>query len=138
MASEAPSTERDGNRWALLYTTAPTLDPTVSQMTIVTTGDERILEQILKQLNKLIDVIKVIDFTDGSGIELLGDANLIVKSAMVGNRGVGILARVGVGTNTVARIATARPRQPNRHRLPVGLGRPRLRFAQARPRTPCL
>ena len=42
----------------------PTLDPTVSQMTIVTTGDERILEQIIKQLNKLIDVIKVTDFAD--------------------------------------------------------------------------
>ena len=41
----------------------PTLDPTISQMTIVTTGDERILEQIIKQLNKLIDVIKVTDFT---------------------------------------------------------------------------
>lgn len=39
-----------------------TLDPTMSQMTIVTRGDDRILEQINKQLNKLIDVIKVIDF----------------------------------------------------------------------------
>ena len=39
-----------------------TLDPTMSQMTIVTKGDDRILEQINKQLNKLIDVIKVIDF----------------------------------------------------------------------------
>ena len=36
---------------------APTLDPTVSRMTIVTSGDERVLEQINKQLNKLIDVI---------------------------------------------------------------------------------
>jgi acetolactate synthase-1/3 small subunit len=39
-----------------------TLDPTMSQMTIVTRGDDRIIEQIDKQLNKLIDVIKVIDF----------------------------------------------------------------------------
>jgi acetolactate synthase-1/3 small subunit len=38
-------------------------------MTIVTRGDEQILEQINKQLNKLIDIIKVIDFTDGSAIE---------------------------------------------------------------------
>lgn len=43
---------------------AETLDPTVSTMTIVTTGDDIILEQILKQLNKLINVIKVIDFRD--------------------------------------------------------------------------
>jgi len=43
---------------------AETLDPTVSTMTIVTTGDDAIIEQILKQLNKLINVIKVIDFRD--------------------------------------------------------------------------
>ncbi|MCX8023325.1 MAG: acetolactate synthase small subunit [Syntrophorhabdaceae bacterium] len=43
---------------------AETMDPTISTMTIVTTGNEAILEQILKQLNKLINVIKVIDFKD--------------------------------------------------------------------------
>jgi acetolactate synthase-1/3 small subunit len=48
---------------------APTNEDGMSRMTIVTRGDEQILEQITKQLNKLIDVIKVIDFTDGSGIE---------------------------------------------------------------------
>jgi acetolactate synthase-1/3 small subunit len=47
----------------------PTLDPTISQMTIVTTGDERILEQIIKQLNKLIDVIKVTDLADKEYVE---------------------------------------------------------------------
>ncbi|MDH4163069.1 MAG: acetolactate synthase small subunit [Nitrospirota bacterium] len=47
----------------------PTLDPSISQMTIVTTGDERILEQIIKQLNKLIDVIKVTDFADKEFVE---------------------------------------------------------------------
>jgi acetolactate synthase-1/3 small subunit len=50
-------------------TVAPTNEEGMSRMTIVTRGDEQILEQINKQLNKLIDVIKVIDFTDGSGIE---------------------------------------------------------------------
>lgn len=48
---------------------APTLDPTISRMTIVTSGDDRILEQITKQLNKLIDTIKVIDFTGSDYIE---------------------------------------------------------------------
>lgn len=43
---------------------AETLDPTVSAMTIVTRGSEAILEQILKQLNKLINVIKVVDFEE--------------------------------------------------------------------------
>ena len=42
---------------------APTLDASISRMTIVTSGDDRILEQITKQLNKLIDTIKIIDYT---------------------------------------------------------------------------
>ncbi|WP_020676534.1 acetolactate synthase small subunit [Geopsychrobacter electrodiphilus] len=43
---------------------APTLEPDTSRMTIVTRGDDRVLEQITKQLNKLISTIKVVDFTD--------------------------------------------------------------------------
>jgi acetolactate synthase-1/3 small subunit len=43
---------------------APTLDPSMSMMTIVTSGDDRIIEQIVKQLNKLIDVIKVVDLNE--------------------------------------------------------------------------
>ncbi|HEB77507.1 MAG TPA: acetolactate synthase small subunit [Methylothermaceae bacterium] len=50
-------------------TVAPTEDPTVSRMTIVTTGDERIIEQITKQLNKLIDVIKLLDISGANHIE---------------------------------------------------------------------
>lgn len=41
----------------------PTEDPTVSRLTIVTRGDDKIIEQVNKQLNKLIEVIKVIDLT---------------------------------------------------------------------------
>lgn len=48
---------------------AETLDPKVSRMTIVTSGDDKILEQINKQLNKLINVIKVYDFTGEEHIE---------------------------------------------------------------------
>ena len=47
----------------------PTLDPTVSMMTIVTEGDDRIIEQITKQLNKLVDVIKVVDLTEKEYVE---------------------------------------------------------------------
>jgi acetolactate synthase I/III small subunit len=50
-------------------TVAETEDSTVSRMTIVVGGDPGILEQIVKQLNKLIDVIKVIDFIDEPIIE---------------------------------------------------------------------
>ena len=45
---------------------APTHDNTASRMTIVTHGDEATLEQIVKQLNKLPDVLKVLDFRDGA------------------------------------------------------------------------
>ncbi|HET6513945.1 MAG TPA: acetolactate synthase small subunit [Thermodesulfovibrionales bacterium] len=46
-----------------------TVDPQVSIMTIVTTGDDQIIEQITKQLNKLIDVIKVTDMTELEHVE---------------------------------------------------------------------
>jgi acetolactate synthase-1/3 small subunit len=48
---------------------APTMDPDLSRMTLVTRGDDRILEQITKQLNKLISTIKVVDFTGEKFIE---------------------------------------------------------------------
>ena len=48
---------------------APTLEPGISRMTIVTRGDDRILEQINKQLNKLISTIKVVDFTGEEYVE---------------------------------------------------------------------
>ena len=48
---------------------APTQDPSASRMTIVTRGDDATLEQIVKQLNKLVDVLKVIDFRDGEYVD---------------------------------------------------------------------
>ena len=48
---------------------APTEDPGVSRMTIETTGSEEVLEQISKQLNKLIDVIKLAELTEGPHVE---------------------------------------------------------------------
>lgn len=48
---------------------AETMDPTVSRMTIVTTGNEQIIEQILKQLNKLVCIIKVVDMTLGDFVD---------------------------------------------------------------------
>jgi acetolactate synthase-1/3 small subunit len=48
---------------------APTFDPSISRITLVTRGDDQILEQITKQLNKLIDTIKVIDFTGQDYVE---------------------------------------------------------------------
>ncbi|MGB0583235.1 MAG: acetolactate synthase small subunit [Limisphaerales bacterium] len=66
---------------------APTQDPSVSRMSIVTRGDDATLEQIVKQLNKLVDVLKVIDFRDGEYI----DRELI-------------LVKVGVDSKTRAEV----------------------------------
>jgi acetolactate synthase-1/3 small subunit len=50
-------------------TVAPTDDPSLSRMTLVTTGNDDIVEQIKKQLNKLIDVVKLLDLSEGEHIE---------------------------------------------------------------------
>ena len=55
---------------------APTEDPSLSRMTIVTTGSDEVIEQITKHLNRLIEVVKVVDLTEGSYTErelMLGD-----------------------------------------------------------------
>ena len=50
-------------------TVAPTEDETLSRLTLTTSGDERKIEQITKQLNKLIEVVKVVDLTEGDHVE---------------------------------------------------------------------
>ncbi len=50
-------------------TVAPTEDPSLSRMTIVTSGNEDVIEQITKHLNRLIEVVKVFDLTEGPHIE---------------------------------------------------------------------
>ena len=50
-------------------TVAATDDPTLSRITITTTGVDKVVEQITKQLNKLVDVVKVVDLTEGDHIE---------------------------------------------------------------------
>ncbi|WP_281646345.1 acetolactate synthase small subunit [Parendozoicomonas sp. Alg238-R29] len=50
-------------------TVAPTEDETLSRLTVVTDGKPETIEQITKQLNKLIDVVKLVDLTEGSHVE---------------------------------------------------------------------
>lgn len=50
-------------------TVAPTDDQTLSRLTITTVGDDRKIEQITKHLNKLVDVVKLVDLTEGAHIE---------------------------------------------------------------------
>src|SRR5260221_14739518 len=65
----------------------PTQDPNTSRMTIVTRGDDATLEQIVKQLNKLVDILQVMDFRDGEYV----DRELV-------------LVRVGVDSKTRAEV----------------------------------
>jgi acetolactate synthase I/III small subunit len=50
-------------------TVAPTEDPTMSRMTIVTSGSDEVIEQINKQLNKLVEVVAVMDMNEGEHLE---------------------------------------------------------------------
>ena len=50
-------------------TVAPTDDSSLSRLTLVTSGNEQVIEQIVKQLNKLIDVVKLIDLSETDAIE---------------------------------------------------------------------
>lgn len=63
---------------------APTEDVTLSRLTLTTVGDDRKIEQITKQLNKLIDTVKVVDLTEGTHIER--DLMLIKVRAQGANR----------------------------------------------------
>ena len=65
-------------------TVAETDDQSVSRMTIVVSGEEEILEQIVKQLNRLIDVIKVIDLPDEETIER--EMVMVIVDASKSNR----------------------------------------------------
>ncbi|MGD2137503.1 MAG: acetolactate synthase small subunit [Gammaproteobacteria bacterium] len=64
-------------------TVAPTEDPSLSRMTLVTRGTDEIIEQITKQLNKLIDVVKLMDMTEGPHIER---EMMLVKVRATGDR----------------------------------------------------
>ena len=50
-------------------TVAPTEDASLSRMTIVTTGSDEVIEQITKHLNRLVDVVKLVDLSEGAHIE---------------------------------------------------------------------
>ena len=65
-------------------TVAVTEDPSLSRMTLVTNGTEEVVEQITKQLNKLIDVVKLMDMCEGSHIER--ELMLIKVRAVEGGR----------------------------------------------------
>ena len=71
---------------------APTEDPSVSRMTITTSGSDAILEQITKQLNKLVDVVKLLELTEGPHVER---AMMLIK----------VRTATGAGREEVKRLA---------------------------------
>jgi|TARA_R110000850_G_scaffold163564_1_gene288344 acetolactate synthase-1/3 small subunit len=50
-------------------TVAPTEDSSLSRLTVTTSGSDKVIEQITKQLNKLVEVVKLVDLTEGAHIE---------------------------------------------------------------------
>ena len=62
-------------------TVAPTDDPTLSRITIQTVGDEKVLEQIEKQLHKLVDVLRVNELVQGGGTHVEREIMLVKVQA---------------------------------------------------------
>lgn len=80
-----------------------TEDPTVSRMTIISEGDDKTLEQIKKQLNKLIDVIKVVDFKEGEFVDR--ELMLIKVAVNAKNRNNVLEAVESVGGRVVSALS---------------------------------
>jgi acetolactate synthase-1/3 small subunit len=122
-------------------TVAPTEDPSLSRMTIVTTGSDEVIEQITKHLNRLIEVVKVVDLTEGSFTER---ELMLIKVRAVGKerdemkrmadifRGRIIdvteksytIELTGISSSTRHRCSTAR--DPERCTRPAGLSQERI------------
>lgn len=64
-------------------TVAPTEDESLSRLTVTTSGSDKVIEQITKQLNKLIEVVKLVDLTEGYHIER---ELMLVKMKAVGSQ----------------------------------------------------
>ncbi len=82
-----------------------TEDPTVSRMTIISKGDDKTLEQIKKQLNKLIDVIKVVDFKEGEFVDR--ELMLIKVAVNAKNRNNVLEAVESVGGKVVSALSSS-------------------------------
>lgn len=84
-------------------TVAPTQDPTLSRLTLVTVGSDETIEQIKKQLNKLIDVVKLIDLSESFSLErelvLLKVKKSDAMVQKIDNLGTDSLARVADETD---------------------------------------
>src|SRR6266576_3936269 len=85
----------------------PTQDPNTSRMTIVTRGDDATLEQIVKQLNKLVDVLKVTDFREGEYV----DRELVLAKVVVESKSRAEVMQIT--DNFRAKIVDVQPKNLN-------------------------
>ena len=69
-------------------TVAPTEDPSISRMTIISLGNDELIEQITKHLNRLIEVIKVVDLTEGEHTVKDIDADSVLEMVRTGACGI--------------------------------------------------
>ncbi len=62
---------------------APTEDATLSRLTLTTVGDDKTIEQITKNLNKLVDVVKLVDLTEGAHVEVTRPTAVVVTEVQM-------------------------------------------------------
>ena len=85
-------------------TVAPTEDPTLSRLTLVTIGNDRVIEQITKQLNKLIEVVKLVDLTEGDHIER---ELMLIKVKALGSQRAEVLRNVDIFRGQVIDVTSS-------------------------------
>ena len=84
-------------------TVAPTEDATLSRMTIVTSGSDEVIEQITKQVNKLVDIVKIVDLNEGKHVER--ELMLVICSMTSSDPLVTIVMRESVASSVGATVS---------------------------------
>ncbi len=85
-------------------TVAPTEDATLSRLTLTTVGNDRVIEQITKHLNKLIEVVKLVDLTEGDHIER---ELMLVKVKAVGAQRAEVMRNVEIFRGQVVDVTSS-------------------------------
>ena len=85
-------------------TVAPTEDATLSRLTLTTIGNDRVIEQITKHLNKLIEVVKLVDLTEGDHIER---ELMLIKVKAQGNQRAEIARNVEIFRGQIVDVSAS-------------------------------
>ena len=85
-------------------TVAPTEDATLSRLTLTTVGNDRVIEQITKHLNKLVEVVKLVDLTEGDHIER---ELMLIKIKALGNQRSEIARNVEIFRAQIVDVSTS-------------------------------